>query len=101
MLFSLDLYLLKENRFRFRFNELNPIKKRYEVEDVIIDNLEQDKLEIVKQTSNVIELKSNQNKNRVILYSDPLKVEFYIDQYLVISLNSNQFLKFEHLRLKE
>lgn len=41
--FVLDLYALKENRFRFRFNELNPIKKRYEVEDVIVDNLEQEK----------------------------------------------------------
>lgn len=43
ILFTLDLYLLKENRFRFRLNELNPLKKRYEVEDVIVDNLEQEK----------------------------------------------------------
>jgi hypothetical protein len=41
--FSLDLYLLKDNRFRFRFNELNPIRPRFEVKDVIIDSLEQDK----------------------------------------------------------
>lgn len=43
IVFRMDLYLLKDNRFRFRFNELNPIKKRYEVEDVIIDPLEQEK----------------------------------------------------------
>ena len=43
ILFSLDLYLLKDSRFRFRFNELNPLKTRYEVKDVIIDDLEQEK----------------------------------------------------------
>ena len=47
ILFSLDLYLLKENRFRFRFNELNPLKKRYEVEDIIIDELEQEKYKLL------------------------------------------------------
>lgn len=41
--FSLDLYLLRDSRFRFRFNELNPIKPRFEVKDVIIDSLEQEK----------------------------------------------------------
>ena len=39
----MDIYLLKENRFRFRLNELNPLKKRYEVEDVIVDDLQQEK----------------------------------------------------------
>jgi hypothetical protein len=43
ILFSLDLYLLKDSRFRFRFNEFNPLKTRYEVKDVIIDDLEQEK----------------------------------------------------------
>jgi hypothetical protein len=41
--FTLDIYSLKDNRFRFRFNELNPLKVRYEVRDVIIDNLDQEK----------------------------------------------------------
>lgn len=44
VLFTLDLYLLKENRFRFRMDELNPLKKRYQVDkEVIIDDLEQEK----------------------------------------------------------
>lgn len=41
-LFKLDLFLLKDNRFRFRFNEKSPIKPRYEVENIVIDNLEQE-----------------------------------------------------------
>jgi hypothetical protein len=41
--FTLDLYLLKDSRFRFRINELSPLKKRYEVEGVIVDTLEQEK----------------------------------------------------------
>lgn len=43
VVFTLDLYLLKDNRYRFRFNEKSPLKTRYEVEDIIIDPLEQEK----------------------------------------------------------
>jgi hypothetical protein len=43
VLFMLDLYVLKDSRFRFKFNELSPLKPRYEVKDVIIDDLEQEK----------------------------------------------------------
>jgi alpha 1,3-glucosidase len=100
VMFSLDLWLLKDNRFRFRFNELNPLHKRFEVQDVIIDDLEQEKLEIVKRDAGQIELKSAQDM-RVILYANPLKVEFYIEDYLVTSFNSKNLLKFEHLRTKE
>jgi hypothetical protein len=49
----------------------------------------------------MVELRSSKNDNRVIVYSKPLKIEFYIGQYLVSSFNSRQLLKFEHLRLKE
>ena len=100
ILFTMDLYLLKDNRFRFRLNELNPLKKRYEVEDIIIDDLQQERFTILKKDSNLVELKSSQN-TRVILYLNPLKLEFYIDGYLVASYNSKSLLKFEHLRTKK
>jgi len=122
VVFTLDIYSLKDNRFRFRFNELNPLKVRYEVRDVIIDNLDQEKysasvsvftklyrfiisfklylrLEIVKRDAAQIELKSNQS-SRIILNANPLKVEFYIEDYLVTTFNSKNLLKFEHLRTK-
>jgi hypothetical protein len=41
--FTLDLYLLKQNRYRMRFNELNGLRKRFEpFDDVIVDKMEQD-----------------------------------------------------------
>lgn len=43
ILFVIDLFLLKDNTFRFKFNELSPLRKRYEVQDVIIDDLQQEK----------------------------------------------------------
>ena len=55
---------------------------------------------IVKKDSNLVELKSSYN-TRVILYFNPLKLEFYIDDYLVASYNSKSLLKFEHLRAKK
>lgn len=39
--------------------------------------------------------------SKVVLYANPLKVEFYIGDYLVTSFNSKQLLKFEHLRVKQ
>jgi hypothetical protein len=46
LLFALDLFALKDARFRFKLNELNPLKKRYEVDsEVIVDNLAEEKLE--------------------------------------------------------
>lgn len=46
VVYVLDLFLLKDNRLRFRFNEFNPLKARYEVDkdqDIIVDSLEQEK----------------------------------------------------------
>lgn len=99
VLFQLDLYLLKDNRLRFKFNELNPLKKRYEVEGVIVDSLEEEKFVIVRKDSEIVELKNSLN-NKVVLYSNPLRAEFYIGDYLVASFNSKNLLKFEHLRNK-
>lgn len=31
-----ELYFLKDNSMRFKLNELNPLKKRYEVEDALV-----------------------------------------------------------------
>jgi len=53
----------------------------------------------VKRDAAQIELKSNQS-SRIILYANPLKVEFYIEDYLVTTFNSKNLLKFEHLRTK-
>lgn len=100
VLFSLDMYLLKDNRIRFRVNELNPMKERFEVKDVIIDDLTQEKFKIIKNDQTLIELQSPLN-NRVIVYLNPLKLEFYIGDYLVTSFNSKNLLKFEHLREKK
>lgn len=95
----MDLFLLKNNRMRFKFSELNPIKKRYEVEGVIVDSLEQENFIISKKDSDTVELKNGLN-NKVILYANPLKAEFYIGDYLVTSFNSKNLLKFEHTRTK-
>ncbi|CAF0929444.1 unnamed protein product [Brachionus calyciflorus] len=99
VLFKLDLYLLKDNRFRFKLNELQPLHPRYEVEGVVIDSLVEEKFQVVRKDSNQIELKNGLN-NRVVLYAYPLKAEFYIGDFLVTSFNSKNLLKFEHLRTK-
>lgn len=58
------------------------------------------RFEVVKHDTNSVVLRSKHN-NKVVLYFNPLKVEFYIGDYLVTSFNSRQLLKFEHLRQKE
>lgn len=59
------------------------------------------RLLVVKQDANMIEFKSSSNNNRAILYREPIRLEFFIGDYLVASFNSKNLLKFEHLRLKE
>jgi hypothetical protein len=34
--FQLDLYTLEHNSLRVKINEVNPIRKRYEVENVLV-----------------------------------------------------------------
>ena len=36
ILFKLELFFLRDNTFRLKFNELNPLKKRYEVEHALL-----------------------------------------------------------------
>ncbi len=36
ILFKLELVVLDNNKIRFKFNELNPLKKRYEVENSLV-----------------------------------------------------------------
>ncbi len=56
---------------------------------------------MVKRDSNTVEVVSDENKSlRVLVYSNPFKVEFYTDNQLVVAFNSKHLLKFEHLRTK-
>jgi hypothetical protein len=36
ILFKLELFFLRDNTFRFKLNELNPLKPRYEVEHALV-----------------------------------------------------------------
>jgi alpha 1,3-glucosidase len=36
VLFKLELFFLRDNTFRLKLNELNPLKKRYEVEHALV-----------------------------------------------------------------
>lgn len=42
-LFKLEIYMLLDNTIRLKINELNPLKPRYEVKDVVVKELQSDK----------------------------------------------------------
>lgn len=38
--------------------------------------------------------------NKAVIHADPLKIDFYNNNYLVVSVNAKGLFKFEHLRTK-
>ncbi|OAD68408.1 glucosidase II catalytic ROT2/GLS2 [Phycomyces blakesleeanus NRRL 1555(-)] len=105
VLLTLDLFILQDNTARIRINEKNPIKPRYDdhaqftIANQLIDSS-------VHKTSRAKDgvitiLLDNTNKRKVIITSEPLRIEFIVDEKPIVSLNDRGFFNFEHLRTKE
>lgn len=100
MLFKLELSFLRDDTFRFKLNELNPLKARYQVEHALVSEPVKTRLNLIRKSANTIEIKSD-TSIKAILYSTPFKLELYSGDYLIALFNSKNLLKFEHLRTKE
>jgi len=101
VLFKLELSYLTDNSLRFRLNELNPLKQRYEAPEALVGEPKKTKINIVKKDTSQIHLASVTDKNlKTIITTNPLKFEFFSSDVLITSINSKNLLKFEHLRTK-
>ncbi|XP_012164345.1 neutral alpha-glucosidase AB isoform X1 [Bombus terrestris] len=98
ILYILQLTALKDNTFRLHINEKNPLHDRYEPEYALQDQPRVSKLNLIEKTTDHITITSGENK--VILYTNPFRVDLYSQNILVVSANARGLMRFEHYRTK-
>ncbi|XP_042296169.1 neutral alpha-glucosidase AB isoform X2 [Sceloporus undulatus] len=97
----LELYGLKGNMTRIRINELNPLKPRYEVPDVLVQDPPTTRLSVTGRDDNSVELSLGDESHKLILTAKPFRMDLLEGRELVLSVNSRGLLVFEHLRQKK
>lgn len=99
--FKLELYALANNMARIKFNELSPLKPRFEIPvgDVLVKEPTLQSLKLVSQDSNsIITVFEN---TRVVITANPFRIDFLTYDQPTVSINSQGLLKFEYLRKKQ
>ncbi|XP_015278196.1 PREDICTED: neutral alpha-glucosidase AB isoform X1 [Gekko japonicus] len=97
----LEIYGLKGNMTRIRINELNLLKPRYEVPDVLVGDPPTTRLSVMGRDDNSVELSLGEGAHKLILTAKPFRMDLLEGRDLVLSVNSRGLLVFEHLRLKK
>ena len=96
--FSLELRALRNNTFRLRIDERDPLRPRHHVDGVLkAEPVPADNVKIT-QDPLTLQIVIRSGKNRAILQTDPFKVDLYADGKLVVSANADGLMRFEHLR---
>lgn len=89
---------LADNTFRVWINEKNPLHPRYEALFALQSDPVPVKIKLIEQTKDYILIGTETTKAK--LFFDPLKIDFYYDDELVISANARGLMRFEHIRPK-
>lgn len=97
-LFVFTLTALKDNTFQVLIDEKTPLHKRYRTEHVLNGTPKNGILKVESKSENEVIVSSG--KNKVIIQAWPLKVDFYRDELLAVSVNEKGLIKIEHLRTK-
>ncbi|KAJ7996613.1 hypothetical protein DPEC_G00238870 [Dallia pectoralis] len=97
----LELYRLQGNITRVKINELKPIKPRYEVPDVLITEPQTEPMSVVAQDERGVVLSLGGEDRRLYVNAQPFRLDIMEGQVLLLSINSQGLLAFEHLRLRK
>ncbi|XP_041071221.1 neutral alpha-glucosidase C-like isoform X4 [Carcharodon carcharias] len=95
-----ELFALEDHVIRIKVNELKPMKPRYEVPDVILNELLTQRLSIVSKDGLSVTLATVDGCSQVLIIAKPFRMDVRNQGELPISVNSLGFLYFEHLRKK-
>ncbi|KAH9523033.1 hypothetical protein Btru_065551 [Bulinus truncatus] len=99
--FLLQGYGLQHGIFRVKLVEAEPIRKRYEVPVGISLVAEPVQEELVYEGEKDGKLTFTLGKNKMVINVNPLRLDFFINDEPVTSLNAQGLLKFEHTRQKQ
>ncbi|CAF1299702.1 unnamed protein product [Adineta ricciae] len=97
--FRLDVYTLEHNSLRVKINEVNPIRKRYEVEHSLVTEPKLVNVNLTRLDENLIEGTFGKSA-KFILNAKPFRLDLFTNGIFVMSMNSKNMFNFEHYRTK-
>uniref|UniRef100_A0A8B9P7R1 Neutral alpha-glucosidase C n=1 Tax=Apteryx owenii TaxID=8824 RepID=A0A8B9P7R1_APTOW len=98
VLLQVEICELEGNIFRLKINEAAPLRARYEVPDVLIKEPTTQRLSISHKEAGILVLKSVNEEYKLQVTANPFQIELQSTDGIVLSMNSNGLLYFEHLQ---
>uniref|UniRef100_A0A0P6J4H7 Neutral alpha-glucosidase AB n=1 Tax=Heterocephalus glaber TaxID=10181 RepID=A0A0P6J4H7_HETGA len=96
----LELQGLQKNMTRIRIDELQPLRPRYRVPDVLVADPPTAPLSVSGHDDNSMELTVAEGPYKVILTARPFRLDLLEGRSLLLSVNARGLLEFEHQRLR-
>ncbi|MEE6526884.1 hypothetical protein FKM82_027822, partial [Ascaphus truei] len=97
----LEVFGLNGNMTRIKINEIDPLKPRYQVPDVLVGVPAPADLQVTGQDDNTLELSLGGIGHKLLVTGTPFRLDILSGRDLVLSVNSRGLLHFEHLRLRK
>eukprot|EP00041_Stephanoeca_diplocostata_P014598 m.270785 g.270785 ORF g.270785 m.270785 type:complete len:912 (+) comp19743_c0_seq1:101-2836(+) len=98
--YTLQITSLKDLSVRVQMNEKNPKAPRHTVKDVLPETLPEANLAVKERDENKIVL-AMADQVTVVVHYQPLRIDVFSKDDLVLSLNSRGLLEIEHQREKQ
>ncbi|NXK78629.1 GANAB glucosidase, partial [Amazona guildingii] len=94
----LELWGLQGNMTRIRIKELNPLRPRFEVPDVLVGEPPVERLAVTGRDEGSLELSLGPAGHRLLVTEKPFRMDLLQGRELLCSVNARGLLLFEHLR---
>lgn len=94
-LFVLKLTALAGNSFRMEIDEQTPLKPRFRVTESLKGPPQTAAVQVVKGSD---ETSVVSGTRKAVIIHNPLRVDFYLNDVLIVSSNAKGLMRFEHLR---
>ncbi|XP_032084957.1 neutral alpha-glucosidase C isoform X2 [Thamnophis elegans] len=95
---SVEMYEIEGNIFRLKINEVIPLKPRYEVPDVLIKEPASLRLKILEKDADKLVLVGADQDQQIHIMAKPFQIQLISKDEILLSMNSNGLLYFEHLQ---
>ncbi|XP_067895781.1 neutral alpha-glucosidase C-like isoform X2 [Heterodontus francisci] len=93
-----EIFALEDYVIRIKVNELKPMKQRYEVPDVIINEPATQRLTVVCKDEHSVTLVTVDGYTQVLIIAKPFRMDIQNQGEMSMTVNSLGLLYFEHLR---
>uniref|UniRef100_A0A8C6YYJ0 Glycoside hydrolase family 31 N-terminal domain-containing protein n=1 Tax=Nothoprocta perdicaria TaxID=30464 RepID=A0A8C6YYJ0_NOTPE len=98
VLLQVEICEIEGNIFRLKINEAAPLRARYEVPDVLIREPTTQRLSTSHKEEGILVLKSVNEEYQLQVTANPFHIELRFKDEILLSMNSNGLLYFEHLQ---